>query len=115
VIADPRPGHPSIPPVETSSTPPLRLQSPSHTSTRGQRDQRRYSGGGLDVLFNVLEIEGFEVGWPMFGEILEPMYSSSGGHREKLLADAMQGEPVDFHEPQASVWEKLVEAPDPNQ
>jgi hypothetical protein len=31
----------------------------------------------LDVLFDILEIEGFDVCGPMFGEILEPMYSSS--------------------------------------
>lgn len=31
----------------------------------------------MDVLFNILEIEGFDVCGPVFGEILEPMNSSS--------------------------------------
>ena len=33
----------------------------------------------MDVLFNILEIEGFDVCGPVFGEILKPMSSSSGG------------------------------------
>jgi hypothetical protein len=45
----------------------------------GQLDRRGCGGGGLDVLFDVLEIEGFDVCGPMFGGILKPMHSSSGG------------------------------------
>jgi hypothetical protein len=45
----------------------------------GQCDRHRCGGGGLDILFDVLEIEGFNVHGPIFGEILRPMNSSSDG------------------------------------
>jgi hypothetical protein len=45
----------------------------------GQHDRRRCGGGDLDVLFDVLEIEGFDVGGPVSRKILKPTNSSSGG------------------------------------